>query len=158
MIKIAGRLLSAQISRFALIGAFGTVLNLLIMTALVTVGVDYVAAALVAGETTIVTNFIMQEKLAFTDHRDRRLPIMKRFLHSFTFNSLEAVARVPFLWVLVEYFHLNSTVAQAGTLAAAFFLRYAYHVNLVYAPPKPAVSPLTDYPEPTLQPSPDPST
>lgn len=155
MIKLAGRMLSARISRFALIGAFGTVLNLLIMMALIALGADYIAAALVAGETTIVSNFIMQEKLAFTERNRHRRPALQRFIHSFTFNSFEALARIPFLWTLVEYFHVASPVAQAGTLAAAFFLRYAYHVKLVYAPIKAGSSPAPA--GAILQPSSDPT-
>lgn len=134
MIKTASWFLSARISRFALIGAFGTVMNVLIMMALVSVGVDYIAAALVAGETTIVSNFIMQEKFAFADKTDFRKHLPQRFFQSFTFNTLEALARVPFLWILVEEANMLSPVAQAGTILAAFFLRYLFHVKLVYAP------------------------
>lgn len=133
MIRAARVLLSARISRFALIGAFGAVLNILIMIALVGLGADYVSAAIVAGEITIITNFIMQEKLAFADLSDHLRPFIYRFFHSFTFNTFEAVARVPLLWILVEYVHLSSPVAQAGTLCAAFFVRYAFHIKFVYA-------------------------
>lgn len=138
MIKAANWFLSARISRFALIGAFGTVINVLLMMALVGVGVDYIVAAIVAGETTIVSNFIMQEKFAFADKTDFRKRLGHRFFQSFTFNTAEALARVPFLWILVEVANMLSPVAQAVTILAAFFLRYLFHVKLVYAPQAPA--------------------
>ncbi|ELT45934.1 GtrA family protein [Arthrobacter nitrophenolicus] len=133
MIRLAGLVLGMRVFRFAMIGAFGTVLNILIMMALVAAGVDYILAAIVAGETTIVTNFLLQEKIAFADLGKRRRPFLHRFLHSFTFNTFEAVARIPLLWMLVEYVHMPSPVAQAGTLCASFFVRYAYHLKMVYA-------------------------
>ncbi|GAC1503108.1 MAG: hypothetical protein NVS2B15_25820 [Pseudarthrobacter sp.] len=148
-------MLSARISRFAYVGAFGAVVNLLIMMALTNMGVGYIAAALVAGETTIVSNFVMQEKFAFNDQNEHRRSLSRRFLHSFTFNTMEALARIPALWLLVELLHMNSTLAQAGTLVAAFFLRYAYHVKFVYDQSEPFVDPTTLYPAPKLQPSPD---
>lgn len=138
MMQAARRFLSARISRFALIGAFGTVANVLIMVALVSVGVNYIAAALVAGETTIVTNFMMQEKFAFADKADCQKHLPQRFIHSFSFNTLEAFARIPLLWVLVEDINMASPAAQAGTILVAFFLRYLYHVKLVYAPQRAA--------------------
>ncbi|WP_350004390.1 GtrA family protein [Pseudarthrobacter sp. WHRI 8279] len=146
-------ILGARISRFALIGAFGTVLNILIMMALTAVGIDYISAAIIAGETTIITNFLLQEKLAFGDLGNRRRPFLHRFLHAFTFNTLEAMARVPLLWALVEYVHLPSLVAQVGTLCASFFIRYAYHLKIIYAqqdnfPPVPGDRPSVLLPEP----------
>ena len=155
MIKAAGRMLSARISRFAYVGAFGAVINLLIMMALIDLGVGYIEAALVAGETTIVSNFIMQEKFAFNSRSEHRRPLSRRFFHSFTFNTLEALARIPVLWLLVELLHLDSTVAQAGTLTGAFFLRYAYHIKFVYARPEPLEDPSGPYPATKLQPAPD---
>ncbi len=148
-------MLSARISRFAYIGAFGAIVNLLIMTALINLGVGYLEAALVAGETTIVSNFIMQEKFAFNDQCGLRRSLSRRFFHSFTFNTFEALARIPVLWFLVELLRMNSTVAQAATLAAAFFLRYAYHAKFVYVRSEPLVDPQTLYPAPKLQPLPD---
>lgn len=132
MTRLVG-LLNSRISRYALIGACGAVLNILIMMALIGAGAHYVAAAVIAAEITIITNFILQERLAFADLTEGRRPFIHRFLQSFTFNTLEAMARVPFLWLLVEYLHLHSLAAQAGTICVAFFSRYAFHLKFVYA-------------------------
>ncbi|QCU77511.1 GtrA family protein [Citricoccus sp. SGAir0253] len=127
------RLANAKISRFALIGAFGAVLNVLIMVALISLQTEYVLAAIVAGELTIITNFIMQEKLVFTHLSGTHRSLPQRFVRSFTFNTLETGARIPFLWFLVEVAHVLSPLAQSVTLLAAFFLRYGYHLKVVYA-------------------------
>ncbi|TLM74554.1 GtrA family protein [Pseudarthrobacter sp. NamB4] len=133
-------LLSAPISRFALIGAFGAVMNVLIMAALIWLGADYVTAGIIGNETTIISNFIMQEKLVFAQTIKRRRTLARRFIHSFSFNTLEGMSRVPVLWCLVELAHVPGPVAQAVTLVGAFFLRYTYHLKLIYAPAVPVKS------------------
>ena len=51
---------------FAAVGAVGAVLNLLIMALMISVGANYVFAAIVAAELTIVSNFLMQEHIVLT--------------------------------------------------------------------------------------------
>jgi dolichol-phosphate mannosyltransferase len=130
-------MLSAQISRFTLIGAFGAVMNLILLSVLVDLRMDYIAAGIIANEATIISNFIMQERMVFNGVEHRR-PISVRFLQSFGFNTLEGMARMPFLYLLVEFTPLSITVAQGVALCIAFFLRYLYHLKLVYAPRKAA--------------------
>ncbi|WP_155850240.1 hypothetical protein [Arthrobacter sp. Br18] len=48
------------------------------------------------------------------------------------FNNAEALLRLPLLVFLVEMLLMNSVAAQAGTLAAAFGLRYLFHSRVVY--------------------------
>ncbi|BCW79720.1 GtrA family protein [Arthrobacter sp. NicSoilC5] len=124
---------STPMAKFALIGAVGAVMNLLIMLALVDLGMEYVGAAIAASEITIISNFVMQERYVFNDGAARQHPVSHRFLHSFTFNTTESFIRTPFLWCLVELTHIASPVAQGLALAASFFLRYAFHQKLVYA-------------------------
>ncbi len=134
MIAMGRRVLSARIGRFALIGVFGAIMNLVIMTALVAFGTDYVAAGILANETTIVSNFIMQEKLVFGQGVERRSSLARRFIHSFGFNTVEGMVRVPAVWCMVELTHMAAPLAQGIGLVAAFLLRYIYHAKLVYAP------------------------
>ena len=137
-----GGLRFGRIAGFGLVGGIGAVLNLLIMATLMLFGVHYVAAAIVAAETTILTNFLMQERLVFHAERDGAHPLRRRFLQSFGFNNLDAAARLPVLWLLVEFAGMGSLVAQAGTLVAAFLVRYLYHSRVVYRPaPVPAAAP-----------------
>lgn len=138
MMPLARRLLSARLSRFTLIGIFGAAMNLVLLSGLVNLHVDYLAAGIVANEATIISNFIMQERMVFNGVEHRR-PLSVRFLHSFGFNTLEGMARMPFLYLLVEFTPLSVTIAQGVALCIAFFLRYLYHLKLVYAP-RPAVA------------------
>ncbi|MEX5270561.1 glycosyltransferase [Kocuria sabuli] len=127
-----------RIASFGLVGAIGTVLNLLIMGVLVASGMHYVLAAVIAAETTILSNFLMQERMVFRADRRDAQPIRRRALQSFTFNNVEAAARLPFLWGLVEFVGMSSLVAQAGTLAVAFILRYLFHSRVVYGMARPS--------------------
>ncbi|WAH97251.1 GtrA family protein [Arthrobacter sp. MMS18-M83] len=126
--------LCGRMPKFALIGAFGAGVNVAIMTVLVAWGVNYLIAALIATETTIVSNFLMQERFVFAGLGPLGRSKAIRFLHSFGFNNAETLARVPFLWLLVDKMGVVSPLAQLGTLSAAFIVRYTFHSRVVYAP------------------------
>lgn len=118
---------------FAAVGAVGAVLNLLIMALMISAGANYVFAAIVAAELTIVSNFLMQEHIVFT-RLDQRLNSWRtRFIQSFGFNNVEALLRLPVLLLAVDVAGINPVVAQAAALLAAFVLRYLYHARIVYA-------------------------
>lgn len=124
---------------FGMVGGIGAVLNLLIMGVLVALGVHYVIGAIIAAEITILTNFLMQERMVFRDDREAAGTLRRRFLHSFGFNNVDAVLRLPLLWLIVEFLGVASVMAQAGTLFAAFLLRYLYHSRVVYGEVAPKV-------------------
>ena len=151
MISLARKMLSAPISRFTLVGVFGAVMNLILLAVLVDLRVDYIAAGIVANEATIISNFIMQERMVFNGVEHRR-PVAVRFLQSFGFNTLEGMARMPFLYLLVEFTPLNVPMAQAVALCIAFFLRYLYHLKLVYAPRPTVVTEIAADDEKTVSP------
>lgn len=127
-----GELRIGRVGLFAVVGGIGTVLNLLIMGVLLAVGVHYVPAAIIAAEVTILTNFALQEKLVFAGETRSASALRMRFLQSVGFNNVEAVLRLPVLVLLVELLMLDSVLAQAGTLAAAFVVRYVFHAKVVY--------------------------
>ena len=120
-----------RMSRFAAVGAFGTVLNLVIMAAMLGLGAHYLLAAIVATELTILSNFLMQERLVFRDLREGR-PIWQRFAASVGFNNVETLVRMPVLMLLVDLLLLPGLVAQAATLAAAFVVRFAFTSRVIY--------------------------
>lgn len=123
-----------RIAGFAVVGGIGTILNLLIMGLLMLYGMHYVPAAIIAVETTILSNFFMQERAVFHTDRSSAQPLGRRFLQSFLFNNLEAALRLPVLWLLVDAAGAAALPAQAGTLAGAFVLRYLFHSRVVYRP------------------------
>lgn len=123
-----------RMSAFAVIGGFGAVVNLAIMWALTRAGLPYVWAAIIAAETTIIGNFLLQERFVFREMLGEASRRRARFGKSFAFNNAEALVRIPVLALLVETWHISSIVAAAITLAVAFVARYAFHALVVYAP------------------------
>lgn len=126
-----------KMSVFALIGALGALANLAIMWALTTAGMPYIWAAIVAAETTIIGNFLLQERFVFADMREQASSVWARFAKSFTFNNAEAALRIPVLALMVETWHISSVLAAGITLVVAFVARFAFHSLVVYAPKRP---------------------
>lgn len=116
---------------FALVGAFGAVLNLVIMWALLGWGMHYLPAAIVATELTILSNFLMHERLVFRDLRGGR-PLRQRLIASIGFNNAEALLRMPVLVLLVDLLLVPDLAAQAATLAVAFVVRFAFTSRVIY--------------------------
>ena len=132
-----------RLSAFAVIGALGAVLNLLIMAGLLSLGTWYLAAAIVAAVVTIVGNFVLQERFVFHDLRGEGRNVWLRFGQSFAFNGSETLLRTALLWLIVEVTFVPSLFAQAGLLALGFIARFAYHSRIVYRPRRTSrVSPL----------------
>ncbi|MEV7826699.1 glycosyltransferase family 2 protein [Microbacterium enclense] len=125
-----------RMSAFALVGGLGALANLAIMWALQMVGVQYIVAAVIASVVTIVANFLALEYLVFADMRAESGLMRHRFIKSFTFNGIEAIVRIPVIWVLVSQAHIQSVLAAALTLIAAFVVRFVFHALVVYAPKK----------------------
>ena len=128
-------------SLFAVIGGLGAIVNLAIMWGLIQLDVDYVVAAIIAAETTIIGNFLLQERFVFQDMRDAASGGWLRFAKSFSFNNAEALIRIPILALLVETWHISAVFAAAITLVVAFFVRFVFHSLVVYAPRKAGVAP-----------------
>jgi dolichol-phosphate mannosyltransferase len=129
-----------KMSAFALIGGIGALANLLIVWMLSRLGIDYVIAAVVAAEVTIIGNFLLQERFVFNDVKSESSGVFVRFAKSFGFNNAEAIIRIPLLVLLVETWHLSAVVATAATLAVAFIARFIFHSLVVYAPRRGAKS------------------
>lgn len=128
------RLRFGKMSLFAIIGGIGAVINLAIMWALTSLGVDYIWAAIIGAEVTIIGNFLLQERFVFGDMRTDARSIGARFAASFTFNNVEAALRIPIMVLMVETWHISSVLATGLSLIVAFFARFLFHSLFVYAP------------------------
>jgi dolichol-phosphate mannosyltransferase len=128
-----------KMSLFAVIGGLGALANVAIVWGLTHWGVDYIVAAIIAAEVTIVGNFLLQERFVFGDMRESASGVWLRFAKSFTFNNAEALVRIPIVAVMVSTGHISAVVATAITLVLAFFVRFLFHSLVVYAPRKPGV-------------------
>lgn len=130
-----------KMSLFALIGGLGAVANVAIVWALTQFGVDYILAAVIAAEATIIGNFLLQERFVFHDMRDQASSVWLRFAKSFGFNNAEALVRIPIIALMVETGHFSAVVATAITLVVAFVVRFVFHSLVVYAPRKVGAEP-----------------
>lgn len=124
-----------RMSRFAAVGALGTVVNLLLMWLLLReTGLHYLPAAVVATEVAILHNFVLQERFVFNDLKDNRHRWWTRLLHSVLYNNVDTLARLPALAFLVEVLAFPSVLAQGITLAVAFLARFLFVSTVVYRP------------------------
>lgn len=132
-----------RLSGFAAVGAFGAVANILIVAFLTSMGMPYLGAAVIAAEVTIIGNFLLLERLVFSDLRDEAGSVWRRFATSFTFNNIESAIRIPIAGLAVSAGLMSGTIATAITLAIAFIVRFTFHSLVVYAPRRSAkVSPI----------------
>jgi len=123
-----------KMSLFAVIGAFGAIANVAIVWALTHLGADYLVAAIIAAEVTIIANFLLQERFVFQDMRSSASGAWSRFAKSFGFNNAEAVIRIPVVALMVNSGHISAVLATAITLVVAFFVRFVFHSLVVYKP------------------------
>lgn len=128
-----------KMSLFALIGGLGALANIAIVWGLTTAGMNYIVAAIIASEATIIGNFLLQERFVFHDMRGQASGVWSRFAKSFTFNNAELVIRIPIVALMVSGGHISAVIATGITLVVAFIVRFVFHSLVVYAPRKPGV-------------------
>ena len=61
---------------------------------------------------TIIGNFLLQERFVFQDMRGAASGGWLRFAKSFSFNNAEALIRIPILALLVESWHISAVVRR----------------------------------------------
>jgi dolichol-phosphate mannosyltransferase len=123
-----------KMSLFALIGAAGAVANIAIVWVLSHLGVPDLASMIVAAETTIIANFLLQERFVFQDMRAEASGVGSRFAKSFAFNNAELIVRIPITALLISSWHISVVIATGLTLILAFVVRFLFHSLVVYAP------------------------
>ncbi|GAA1664037.1 glycosyltransferase family 2 protein [Microbacterium lacus] len=125
-----------KMSLFAVIGGLGALANVALVWALTHLGVNYLIAAIVASEVTIIGNFLLQERFVFHDMKGAASGVWSRFAKSFTFNNAELLIRIPIVALMVNTGHISAVIATAITLVVAFIVRFVFHSLVVYAPRK----------------------
>ncbi|WP_159501653.1 glycosyltransferase [Microbacterium sp. 18062] len=123
-----------KMSLFAVIGGLGAIANLGIVWVLSHLGVGDVVAMIIAAETTIIANFVLQERFVFQDMRADASGIVSRFAKSFAFNNTELIVRIPITALIISNWHISVVIATGITLVVAFILRFLFHSLVVYAP------------------------
>jgi len=117
-------------ARFALVGASGLVPNVVGTQLLASLGMHYIAAAVIATQVANVWNFVGCEAIVW-DERPRSRT--RRFLSFMSVNALDLVIRIPLLALFVRAGGMSVGVATFLTLATVLVLRYLVIDSVVYA-------------------------
>lgn len=123
----------ARMAAFGLIGLTGFVPNLLALHALVTAGLHYLPAEILANQFGVLWNFALIELLLFRDRRHHRHWADRVGRFALLANA-DLVLRIPLIALLVGQFQLAVLPATALALLTTFVLRFAGTETLVYLP------------------------
>ncbi|WP_435879496.1 glycosyltransferase [Streptomyces tirandamycinicus] len=123
----------ARMAAFGLIGLTGFVPNLLALHALVTAGLHYLPAEILANQFGVLWNFALIELLLFRDRRHHRHWADRVGRFALLANA-DLVLRIPLIALLVGQFQLAVLPATALALLTTFVLRFAGTEALVYLP------------------------
>ena len=139
---------SLLVSRFALVGVSGLVVNQGLLWLAVAAGhVHYVAGAILATQGSTTWNFLLLDRWVFPERRQRPGPL--RYLVFSGVNNLALLLRVPMLAVLVSLLHVHYLASNLITLVVLFVCRFVVSDRLIWkAPPDAAVptAPATEAP------------
>jgi len=129
----AGRLL-----RYCAVGGSGVFVNMAIFAALISVGIGYLQAGLLAVEAAIVTNFVLNEFWVFADivKQTGWTGLLRRFI---TFNVLcagGAALNVAILWLLVELMGQGYLLSHLIGIAMATIWNYGTNANITWGIPR----------------------
>jgi dolichol-phosphate mannosyltransferase len=132
-VRQLARLRTASSSKallFMLVGMSGVLPNLALIFLLTQAGMGYLLASILGVQLGVAWNFAGAELLVWKDHRHGRL--LHRF-GAFVLVGETDLARIPFVFVIVDVIGLNhSVLAALITMAAAFLLRFSLADKLVY--------------------------
>jgi dolichol-phosphate mannosyltransferase len=129
------------VSRFALVGATGLVVNQALLWSAVAMGhLHYVLGAVLATQGSTTWNFLLLDRWVFPERKERSG--LSRYLTFSGVNNLALLLRVPMLAVLVSLLHLHYLMGNVVTLVVLFASRFVVSDRLIWRAP-PAEAPTT---------------
>ncbi len=142
-------LLRPLLSRFALVGASGLIVNQALLWSAVTMAhVNYVAGAIVATQGSTTWNFLLLDQWVFPERKEPSGLV--RYLTFSGVNNLTLLLRVPMLAAMVSLLHMHYLVSNLLTLLVLFASRFVVSDRLIWRAPAQAIAhpaPATDTPE-----------
>lgn len=117
--------------RFFMVGASGLLVNTLAMMLATFVGLHVLIAATVATQTSTLWNFSLLEAWAYKDREFRQKERWQRLTSFLVMNNAALLLRGPLMVFLIS-FDMHYLVANAVTLIAIAFLRYAVSDSLIW--------------------------
>ena len=117
--------------RFFMVGASGLVVNTIAMMLGTFIGLHYLVAATIATQTSTLWNFGLLETWAYKNREFRQKARWQRLTSFLLMNNAALLLRGPLMVFLISL-NMHYLVANAVTLIAIAFLRYAVSDSLIW--------------------------
>lgn len=109
--------------KFAIVGAIGTIENLLILFFLTDLlKIYYIFSAIVAIFLSVLSNYLLNKWWTFREEiKDR---ILKKYIQYVLLYSASLLVNISILYVLVEFFQVWYIIAELCAIICAFFMNF----------------------------------
>jgi dolichol-phosphate mannosyltransferase len=124
-----------RFGKYCLVGSLGVVVNMGVLVALTAAGIGYLKAGAVAAETTIGTNFLLNEGWAFVDFSRRRRSVSARLKRFLTFNCFcagGALIYLAVLWLLTKYVGFHYLLSNLIGIGVVALWNYGTNANVTW--------------------------
>jgi dolichol-phosphate mannosyltransferase len=124
-----------RFAKYCLVGAVGVIINMGVLALLARAGMPYLQAGALAVETSIGTNFLLNELWSFADHARRHrgvIPRLIRFLKFNVFCAGGAVLAVIMLWLFTDYVGCHYLLSNLVGITLATAWNYGMNANLTW--------------------------
>ncbi len=124
--------------KFNVVGLSGVAVNEGIFILLRSLGIYYLYASAIAVETSIISNFFLNDVWTFRDRRSGSIVV-----RMVKFNALMIVglaAQLAIVYGVTEYLGVDSTLSNLVGIGGAFILRYFLSIRYAWMYEKPSTS------------------
>ena len=124
-----------RFAKYCLVGATGVIMNMGVFALLARTGMPYLQAGALAVETSIGTNFLLNELWSFADHARRHsgvIPRLVRFLKFNVFCAGGAALSLLTLWLFTDYLGFHYLLSNLVGITLATVWNYGMNANLTW--------------------------
>jgi dolichol-phosphate mannosyltransferase len=117
-----------QVIGFAIVGAIGTVINIVALYAFTEyIGLFYVLSALLSIELSTINNFILNDYIVFGKIIPKMKSRLKRCVSYHIITAAGNLISIVLLYLLTEYAHIHYTISMFLAIVIVFV--YNYKIN-----------------------------
>jgi len=121
--KIFSKSFILEFSKFAIVGAVGTVVNLSILFLLTDIfKIYYLISEVIAFLISVLNNYILNKIWTFKEEIKEK--VVKKFVQYSIVSVISLAVNIIILFVLVEYFSIWYIFAEVIAIAASFLVNY----------------------------------
>jgi dolichol-phosphate mannosyltransferase len=124
-----------RLVKYCLVGGSGVLVNMSLLAALTSAGMGYLQAGMIAVETSIGTNFFLNEFWSFRDFSSRKRGVRARGKRFLIFNLLcvgGAGICLAILWLLTDYAGFHPLLSNLWGIAIATIWNYGMNANITW--------------------------